>query len=401
LKHLSVPLIVFALVLQLFGYYSFAKKIEPFMYQFYMIAWWSYIVFLDAVLARKNGRFLVLNRRLGYLIVMSAAFWCLFELVNLRLQNWFYAAIPSDPIIRFPGYLIAFGTVIPAIYLTMELFLRFLPEIGVKTVSLGRLPAYAIPLGFVLLLFSLLFPLYFFALAWVFLAFILDGYHYWKGRPSFLAELERGSLTRIVAAALSGLVCGLLWEFWNYWAITKWIYTVPFFEDLKIFEMPLPGYIGFAFFAFETIAFLDFLRYNPFFSGRPWSASLCALVFSVFCFFMIDRYTVFSHTAGVEELTFLTEAHREELIVRGVQASYAIDPNMLSEGERQELALIHLKGLGLEHFERLKGHGVDSIPSLASLNQGELASAMEEQNMRRVRVYLKAARRHQAAVQPR
>ena len=46
-------------------------------------------------------------------------------------------------------------------------------------------------------------------------------------------------------------MCGLLWECWNYWARTKWVYTVPVPPDIKIFEMPLAGYLGFPVFAVE------------------------------------------------------------------------------------------------------------------------------------------------------
>ena len=33
-------------------------------------------------------------------------------------------------------------------------------------------------------------------------------------------------------------VCGVLWEFWNYWALPEWTYTVPYVGHAKIFEMP-------------------------------------------------------------------------------------------------------------------------------------------------------------------
>ena len=50
---------------------------------------------------------------------------------------------------------------------------------------------------------------------------------------------------------LAGLVCGILWEFWNYWAGSKWIYTLPFLGEWKIFEMPALGFLGFLPFALE------------------------------------------------------------------------------------------------------------------------------------------------------
>lgn len=53
---------------------------------------------------------------------------------------------------------------------------------------------------------------------------------------------------------LGGLICGLLWEFWNYWALAKWTYHLPFlgsWQRYRYFEMPLPGLIGFAGFGVE------------------------------------------------------------------------------------------------------------------------------------------------------
>ena len=59
---------------------------------------------------------------------------------------------------------------------------------------------------------------------------------------------------RLINLCVAGFVCGLLWEFWNYWARAKWVYTVPILPDLKLFEMPLPGYLGFPAFALECFA---------------------------------------------------------------------------------------------------------------------------------------------------
>jgi hypothetical protein len=50
---------------------------------------------------------------------------------------------------------------------------------------------------------------------------------------------------------LSGWVCGWLWEFWNWRSAAKWHYIFPMFQQLKIFEMPAPGYLGFLPFALE------------------------------------------------------------------------------------------------------------------------------------------------------
>jgi hypothetical protein len=65
---------------------------------------------------------------------------------------------------------------------------------------------------------------------------------------------------RVINLAWSGLLCGVLWEFWNYWAHAKWHYTVPIMEHLKVFEMPLPGYLGFPAFAIECFTMYVFVR---------------------------------------------------------------------------------------------------------------------------------------------
>jgi hypothetical protein len=56
-------------------------------------------------------------------------------------------------------------------------------------------------------------------------------------------------------------VCGVLWEFWNYWALAKWRYVgVPVLPSIKLFEMPLAGYLGFPPFALEVYAMYHAIR---------------------------------------------------------------------------------------------------------------------------------------------
>ena len=58
----------------------------------------------------------------------------------------------------------------------------------------------------------------------------------------------------------AGLVCGVWWEAWNCFAITKWVYTLPVLNCFKVFEMPLPGYVGFAPFALECAVMYNFMQ---------------------------------------------------------------------------------------------------------------------------------------------
>ena len=94
---------------------------------------------------------------------------------------------------------------------------------------------------------------------WVGFVLLLDPLnHRAKGR-SLLGELEAGRTTTICCLLASGLVCGIIWEFWNYWAAAKWLYIFPIMQDWKIFEMPLLGYLGFPAFALECFVMYEFV----------------------------------------------------------------------------------------------------------------------------------------------
>jgi hypothetical protein len=97
-------------------------------------------------------------------------------------------------------------------------------------------------------------------LVWVGFALLLEPLNYRRGRPSWLAALASGDASLLLALLASGIVCGVLWEFWNYWAATKWTYTVPYLGHVKLFEMPVLGYLGFPLFALECYAMYHWLR---------------------------------------------------------------------------------------------------------------------------------------------
>jgi hypothetical protein len=83
-----------------------------------------------------------------------------------------------------------------------------------------------------------------------------------------LGQLASGDCTRLVALLVAGFICGGLWEGWNFTARTKWIYSVPFFDELKLGEMPVLGFIGFPAFALECYALINFLSLLR--GGRNW-----------------------------------------------------------------------------------------------------------------------------------
>ena len=94
---------------------------------------------------------------------------------------------------------------------------------------------------------------------WLGFIFLLEPINVALGEESLFARTGR-RWDRMVNLAWSGLLCGVLWEFWNYWSRAKWHYTVPMLERFKIFEMPVPGYLGFPAFALECFTMYVFLR---------------------------------------------------------------------------------------------------------------------------------------------
>jgi len=86
---------------------------------------------------------------------------------------------------------------------------------------------------------------------WLGFIFLLEPINVRLGGESLYSDFRQGDGSRFTNLILSGFLCGLLWEFWNYWSRAKWHYTVPIMEHVKIFEMPLPGYLGFPAFALE------------------------------------------------------------------------------------------------------------------------------------------------------
>ena len=96
----------------------------------------------------------------------------------------------------------------------------------------------------------------------VFLGFIflLDPINARAGDESLFRDLRAGERGRLVNLLVAGFICGGLWEFWNFWARAKWIYTVPIFGDIKIFEMPVLGYFGFPPLALECFSMYVVVR---------------------------------------------------------------------------------------------------------------------------------------------
>jgi hypothetical protein len=215
-----------------------------------------------------------------------------------------------------------------------------------------------------------------------------------------MGDLQEGRIERLVSTILSGLICGFLWEFWNYWSLTKWVYAVPFFEKGKIFEMPLAGYAGFLVFGLGTIAFKSFLHGTGTTNHGKSFVLITSIICSSLAFPLIDSYIVFSYTPKTKELAFLQPGTVNLLKENRMNTSYEIDPRLLKKDERQSLELLLLKGIGYRNLSLLVRAGIHSIEDLSRIDESTLSTIIQEKNTRRVRIYLNAARDYRKNISP-
>ncbi len=117
-----------------------------------------------------------------------------------------------------------------------------------------------IGIGIICFLTPFFLPAYTYPLVWLSFFFVLDPINYLHQQPSIIQHLKDKRLVIPLALLLAGIIVGFFWEFWNYWAIGKWTYKIPFLGFFKIFEMPILGYLGYFPFAFELYSMYWFVR---------------------------------------------------------------------------------------------------------------------------------------------
>jgi len=105
---------------------------------------------------------------------------------------------------------------------------------------------------------------YTFGFVWLGFIFLLEPINVQLGVESPLGEWARGDPRPALRLLAAGMICGFLWEFWNYWAAAGWRYTVPWPLDFgppyRYFRMPALGLLGFPPFAGECWAMFQFLK---------------------------------------------------------------------------------------------------------------------------------------------
>ena len=271
--------------------------VEPFWSWNTPIAWTGFIIFADAIVWRARGDSWIRSapREFAWLALVSIAFWVVFEGLNQIIDNWYYTGLPENAALRYFGYAWSFATIWPAIFEGAELIAvlrargarptrpappaRPAPSAPPAPPAAPALPAIpallarlSVAAGVAMLAVPFLVPRaaarYLAAPVWLGFIFLLDPINARLGGESLCTDWRAGRTDRLINLSLSGILCGVLWEFWNFWSRAKWHYSVPIMERWKIFEMPVPGYFGFPAFALECFTMYVFARLLFTRSGR-------------------------------------------------------------------------------------------------------------------------------------
>lgn len=248
------------------------------------LVWTGYVLLLDGLVARLTGASYLSSARVeGVTVALtSVAGWWLFEWYNaprfwrggadLTGLWWRYHGLEENLFLRRFGYDWAFATIFPALFLTAaalraSAFRR--ARIRPWSPPSGLLTA-AVVAGAMAVALPLLVPSpWLVPLVWTGWILLLEPLNYRAGRPSWLGDLVRGDASAVLSLLAAGAICGVLWEFWNYWAAARWTYAVPYLPGVKLFEMPVLGYLGFPPFALECYAIFHWVRGGLLRVGAP------------------------------------------------------------------------------------------------------------------------------------
>jgi hypothetical protein len=300
LANLELALALAGWAVGLWGIIRGDKNILQYLYFF---AWYPYIAFLDGLIFRLRGRSWLLTqpRKFLRMFFWSTTVWLIFEALNLVLHNWGYVAVVSVGWVRWGGYALAFATVLPGVLLTAQVMdaLGAFPGVKGQPFNLGNWQPLSLLIGVAFLVLPVIFPHYAFPLVWGAFFFLLDPWCDLLGGPSLIARFAQGERREHLCLLAAGLVCGLWWEAWNYFAISKWVYTLPVLNFWKVFEMPLLGFLGFPPFALECAVMYNFLTalYDRVLTTpkRRRFSYVLQLAFWILMFAALDAWTVMSY----------------------------------------------------------------------------------------------------------
>ncbi len=247
----------------MFAELNFFLVIQPFATWYIPIVWYGYILFVDSIIYKIKKKSLISTypRELLLMMALSLPFWLIFEFYNLFTLTWTYSNY------TWYVHLADFTVIMPALLITFMLLsaLNIGKGLDAKTKTKPSKPPSRLWLLVLFGAFVSVLPImitntgYF--VMWLGLLLFFEPLNFLMKRTSLLQKATAGERSPIARLLLSGLIVGLLLEFWNYQAYPKWSYNIPYLlPGLHLFAMPILGYIGYLTFAAEAYVFYIFFR---------------------------------------------------------------------------------------------------------------------------------------------
>jgi len=230
----------------------------------YAPVWAGFILLVNALCVKRSGHSPMTDHPWAYAATFPASslFWWFFEYLNRYVWNWYYLGISELGAAEYVVYAsICFASVLPgvcAVAALLHTFPVFDDRVfsGMARVDL-RSPACRVFLGALAatgLCGIVFFPDYTYPLLWISPVAVFLLVQFMMKERSVLDPVADGNWSVFIRFAVAALVCGFCWETWNYYALAKWVYAVPWAHRFQIWEMPLVGFAGYLPFGVECAA---------------------------------------------------------------------------------------------------------------------------------------------------
>ena len=243
-------------------------RIQPFIVWFTPLVWIGYILVVDSIvyLLKKESLLTKHRTRFIQLMLLSIMVWYVFEIYNHFSHGWFYSNLPNNRVVAFTMGTLSFATIFPAIFETFDMVRQFhfsnRLKIKIKIPTNKLFLESIVIIGLIFLATPILWKTpWVWVFVWTGFILLLDPLLYiFHDEKSLIAQIRKNKLNTIVAVFIAGYICGFFWEFWNHWAYTKWYYTVPILDSIRIFEIPVLGFLAYGPFALELYVIYNFVR---------------------------------------------------------------------------------------------------------------------------------------------
>ena len=230
----------------------------------YVLHWGGFIVLVNALCVKRSGHSPLTDHTRHYLLLfpVSSLFWWFFEYLNRYVWNWFYVGVPGIGPVEYVLFAtLCFASVLPgvvAVAAYLGTFRAFADDAYADMAKVDVRSAPSIAALVALSLFGLtgivFFPSFAYPFLWISPLMVFVLVQVLLKEWSILDVLKEGRWGIVFRFACAALICGLVWETWNFYSQAKWLYNVPWVERWKVWEMPILGFAGYLPFGMECAA---------------------------------------------------------------------------------------------------------------------------------------------------